>query len=299
MILSAAQTRVDRHEPVGMESRLIVDRQDDRIDYVSILGLGCSQVGSIGNPNPDRQVRATLRTALDLGVNLFDTADIYGQGDSERVIGEVLGDHRDRIFIATKFGNLFSRKLRAIRPFKPILKGLLQSTGARKAVSQTRGRATLESDFSPAHMRSALEGSLRRLNTDYVDALLLHSPGEEVLRDPEIAAALEREKQAGKIRHFGVSCDSAACAMAAAEMPGVGVVQVSWDVFETLRQSQFVEIFIARGIAIVLREVLRCNPHLEPAQAIKAAASQPGVTSVIAGTSNPAHLRALAEACAP
>src|ERR1700754_2140628 len=67
-----------------------------------VLGLGCSRIGSLGNPSPMHEIRALLERSLDLGVNLFDTADIYGQGDSEREIGRLLAGRRDRAFVVTK-----------------------------------------------------------------------------------------------------------------------------------------------------------------------------------------------------
>ena len=141
-----------------------------------LLGLGCSRIGSLGNPVPMRDMRRLLERSLELGVNLFDTADIYGQGDSEREIGRLIAGRRDKAFVVTKCGKKFSRKMQLMRSLKPILKPLLGRAGsARKAVVGQRD-ANLATDFSPAHITSALDASLRRLGTDHVDALLLHSP---------------------------------------------------------------------------------------------------------------------------
>ncbi len=97
---------------------------------VSRLGLGCSQVGSFGNPASLAQSRALIRQALDLGVNHFDTADIYGQGDSERAIGQAIQGRRGEAFVVTKFGKRFSAKMRLLRPLKPLIKPLLRTRGA-------------------------------------------------------------------------------------------------------------------------------------------------------------------------
>ena len=69
---------------------------------VSVLGVGCSRVGSINNPVPTREIEATFEAAIAAGVNLFDTADIYGQGDSERTLGRLLARYHDRMFVTTK-----------------------------------------------------------------------------------------------------------------------------------------------------------------------------------------------------
>ena len=141
-----------------------------------VLGLGCSRIGSLGNPVPMRDIRALLERSLDLGVNLLDTADIYGQGDSEREIGRLLAGRRDRAFVVTKVGKLFSRKMRLMRPLKPLLKPLLARVKSAKGAVVGQRDANLATDFSPEHITAAAEDSLRRLGFDSVDALLLHSP---------------------------------------------------------------------------------------------------------------------------
>src|SRR5919204_4477087 len=122
---------------------------------VSALGLGCWAIGGPwtfngqpagwGEVDDEESVRA-IRRALDLGVTLFDTADVYGAGHSERVLGRALAGRRDEVRIATKFGNTFDESTR-------------QMTGQ---------------DSSPAYVRSACEASLRRLGTDRVDLYQLH-----------------------------------------------------------------------------------------------------------------------------
>jgi aryl-alcohol dehydrogenase-like predicted oxidoreductase len=78
-------------------------------ERVSVLGIGCSRVASISNPVPMREIEATLEAAVQAGVNLFDTADIYGQGDSERTLARLLRRHRDRMLVVTKVGGHHGR----------------------------------------------------------------------------------------------------------------------------------------------------------------------------------------------
>src|SRR5262249_16926813 len=94
---------------------------------VSALGVGCSRVGSISNPVAMREVRATLEAAIDAGVNLFDTADVYGQGDSERLLGRLRTRYGDRMFVVTKVGLVCGRLANAIRFAKPALRALVRS----------------------------------------------------------------------------------------------------------------------------------------------------------------------------
>lgn len=116
-----------------------------------------------------------IAQAIDDGINFFDTADIYGVGLSERLIGEAVRSRREQIILATKGGRL-----------------------------ATDGAGPHE-DFSRAHMTAAVEGSLRRLQTDVIDLYLLHNPSKEEIERGEACDALEDLQRAGKIRFYGAS----------------------------------------------------------------------------------------------
>ena len=126
-------------------------------------------------PVDDRQSRAAVLLALDRGINFFDTADIYGLGHSETILGDALRGHRDQVVIASKVGNRIGPEGRTCK------------------------------DFSSAHIVKACEVSLQRLRTDYIDLYQLHNPSAVALWNGDAPEALERLQGAGKIRHFGVS----------------------------------------------------------------------------------------------
>ncbi len=123
----------------------------------------------------DDESLAAIRRARDLGVNFFDTSDSYGFGRSESLLGIVLSRKRQDVVIATKVGN------------------------ARSATG------VLRKDFSKEHIFVAVDGSLRRLRTDYIDLYQLHNPTIQDLRREEIQEAMERLQEVGKIRFWGVS----------------------------------------------------------------------------------------------
>ena len=108
---------------------------------VSRIGLGCSRIGSFNNPQPLAQSRALVSHALDIGVTVIDTSNIYGQGDSEIQIGLAVQGRRDKAFIVTKTGRGFSPKMRMLRHFKPLLRPLL----AARAPKTTEGAAAAPS----------------------------------------------------------------------------------------------------------------------------------------------------------
>ena len=143
-----------------------------KIDYGSMetsnLAMGCMRIARSGV----NEVRELIAAALNCGINLFDHADIYGKGQSETVFGQVLHETpglRDQIYIQSKCG---------------IHNGTY--------------------DFSYEHMMESVEGSLRRLQTDYLDVLLLHRP-DALAEQEDFCRAVEALKSQGKVRAFGVS----------------------------------------------------------------------------------------------
>ena len=140
--------------------------------HVSVVGLGCN---NFGRRLDAAQTAAVVDAALDAGINFFDTADVYGGGQSEEFIGRALGSRRNAVVIATKFGNRMEG----------------QGSGA-----------------SAAYVRQACEASLRRLGTDYIDLYQLHRPDPQV-PIAETLGALDELVRAGKVREIGCSNFSA------------------------------------------------------------------------------------------
>jgi len=142
---------------------------------VSEIGLGCMGMSQSFPPIPDRSDSiALLRAAVERGVTLFDTAQVYGPFDNEEIVGEALEPLRDQVVIATKFG-------------------FELSTG------QSRG-----TDSRPETIRSSVDDSLRRLRTDYIDLLYQHRVDPDVPIE-DVAGTVKELIEAGKVRHFGLS----------------------------------------------------------------------------------------------
>jgi aryl-alcohol dehydrogenase-like predicted oxidoreductase len=147
----------------------------------SEIAFGTWALGSDWWGNTDEPERLIGR-ALELGVTFFDTGDAYGQGVNEEIVGRALrGADRDSIQISTKFGYVLDSD------------------------RQQHSEGERPQDWSPAHARSALEGSLRRLGTDFVDLYQLHNPRMDAVRADGLFAELEALKVEGKLRHYGVA----------------------------------------------------------------------------------------------
>ncbi len=172
---------------------------------ISRAAFGCARLGGTVERFDKREAIAVLNRAFDAGINLFDTADIYAQGNSEKLLGETFRGRRDQVVLATKGGYVFSTAASFLSKLKPLIRKLMKlRPGLAKMAKKARG-SQIRQDFSREHLAKALDASLKRLGTDYVDLYQLHSPSAEVLTDGAVFATLESFRAAGKIRAFGVS----------------------------------------------------------------------------------------------
>ncbi len=172
---------------------------------VSALGLGCWAIGGRGwGEVSDDESVAALRRGLELGVNFFDTADVYGLGRSERVLARALEGRRQDAVIATKFGYSFDESSQ-------------EESGP---------------NASPDYIKKACEDSLRRLNTDYIDLYQFHINEYDPAQAGEVRDTLETLVAEGKIRAYGWSTDFPAGARVFAEGPNCTAIQVNMNALE-------------------------------------------------------------------
>ena len=197
---------------------------------VSEVGFGAWAVGGNdhGNsygPTDDATSLAAIRRAADLGGTFFDTADVYGWGHSEELLGEALADRRDDVVLATKVGGDFYH-----------------------------GGVRL--NFDPGYIAFALERSLKRLGTDHVDLYQLHNPPAESMGDPATYEALEALKAEHRIDHYGVSVHEPLEAQLCLESGKPEVLQIPFSLF---RQEWIDDVLPAArkaGVGIIAREPL-------------------------------------------
>lgn len=249
----------------------------------SPVGLGCARLGSTLAACDGPAALALVRHALEAGVTLFDTADIYAQGNSERLLGAALGSRRSKAVIITKAGQRFTGAQRwAALAKRPIAFMSKRWPALRRGVAAQRARP-LPRDISPAHIRRAIEGSLRRLGTDHIDIFLLHSPlAHEIAAQGEaLQRLLGKLVCNGTLRLWGISCDDEAALVAALALPDLGVVQLplrlALECPGLLRQAR------ERGIGLVVREIYAQGGGLAAAAGIEGAIT-------LVGTTNQAHL---------
>jgi aryl-alcohol dehydrogenase-like predicted oxidoreductase len=222
--------------------------------HVSTFGLGCARIGGFFKRQP-AEFERILSTALDAGINFFDTAAMYSQGESESLIGRAFRRRRDQVVIASKVGWVLPSQQRLIARVKPLVRPLVRVFGLSRTRLPVAVRGTFGQDFSPQHLRSSLEGSLRRLRTDRLDLYQLHSPSLEVVESGGWIEALESLKKEGKIRYYGVSCDTAEATVAALGQPGVSSIQVPLNLLER-RALPAVSIARRQGVGVIVRESL-------------------------------------------
>ncbi len=187
---------------------------------VSELGLGCMGMSFAYGPGDDDESIRTIHRALELGVLFLDTADMYGAGANEELVGRALAGRREDFVIATKFAN------------------------------RTDADGNRFIDNSPAWIRQAVDDSLRRLNTDYIDLYYMHRRDPDVPIEESVGAMAE-QVQAGKVRHLGLSEVSAETLRAAATVHPIAALQSEWSLFTRGLEAEIVPAARELGVGLV------------------------------------------------
>jgi aryl-alcohol dehydrogenase-like predicted oxidoreductase len=188
---------------------------------VSEIGFGAWAIGGTWGPTDDTESLATLHRALDLGVNFFDTADVYGDGHSERLLGRLKRERKEPFFIATKAGR-----------------------GGEKHDAAAYDRKNLT---------AWVERSLENLGVETLDLLQLHCPPTDVYYRPEVFGALDDLVAEGKLRFYGVSVERVEEALKAMEYPGVQSVQIVFNLFRQRPAELFFEQAKKKRVGVIAR----------------------------------------------
>jgi aryl-alcohol dehydrogenase-like predicted oxidoreductase len=188
---------------------------------VSEVSFGAWAIGGSWGPVREDDALGALRGAIDSGVNFIDTADVYGDGRSERFIARVLKERDERVYVATKAG-------RRLDPH--------QASG-----------------YNRANLTAFVERSLGNLEMESLDLVQLHCPPTEVYYMPEVFGVLDDLIQAGKIRYYGVSVERVEQALKAIEFPHIQSVQIIFNMFRHRPAALFFELALQRQVGILAR----------------------------------------------
>jgi aryl-alcohol dehydrogenase-like predicted oxidoreductase len=167
--------------------------------HVSTISVGCWAIGGSWGKVNDEESLAALHRSLDLGVNFFDTADVYGDGHSERLIARLRKERSEPFYVATKVGRRLSPHVAA--------------------------------NYTAGNLTQFVERSLRNLEVEALDLLQLHCPPTDVYYQPETFGALDELMRQGKLRHYGVSVERVEEGLKALEYPNVHSIQVVFNLF--------------------------------------------------------------------
>jgi aryl-alcohol dehydrogenase-like predicted oxidoreductase len=188
---------------------------------VSAISFGAWAIGGTWGPVEDKDSLAALNRAVDLGVNFFDTADVYGDGHSERLLARLRRERREPIHIVTKAG-------RRLNPH-------------------------VAAGYNRANLIAFVERSLKNLGTETLDLLQLHCPPTEVYYAPEVFGVLDDLVKQGKIRYYGLSVEKVEEALKAIEYPGVQSVQIIFNIFRQRPADLFFAEAKRRQVGILAR----------------------------------------------
>jgi aryl-alcohol dehydrogenase-like predicted oxidoreductase len=177
--------------------------------HSSILGFGCAPI--LGSKDGKTSRRA-IELAMEHGINHFDLARSYGYGEAEKFVGKLIQGKREKVVITSKFGIQANWKAGLIRPLKPILRSLTKPKTNNIKLENTIKKETNIADLfhdrlviNNSNMKKSLEKSLKALNTDYLDYFFIHEPLGTILNIEDIIDSVNRLKEEGKIRAFGLA----------------------------------------------------------------------------------------------
>ena len=188
---------------------------------VSAIGFGAWAIGGSWGTVDDSESLKALHTAIDNGVTFIDTADVYGDGRSEKLIGQVLKERDEAITVATKAG-------RRLNPHTA-------------------------DGYNRENLTAFVERSLTNLDVDALDIVQLHCPPTEVYYRPEVFGILDDLKQQGKIKHYGVSVEKVEEALKAIEYEGVETIQIIFNMFRMRPAELFFQQAQARDVGVIVR----------------------------------------------
>lgn len=220
---------------------------------VSELGLGCQSLGGGLYHRDDKESIKTLHKAFDYGINFYDVSDHHSLGNSEKIIGKAFKDRREKVIITSKAGLMYSQvgffalKTRSlIRPFSRFLQPIKNSLHYFRA-------SQLRFNYFDEYIIQAVEKSLIRLQTDYLDLFQLYKPSTQIIEEGNFIGTLEKLKTQGKIRYYGITCLTVDDAKLCLKFPGISSLQVAISLIDHEAISKLVPLIKKRNLGLISR----------------------------------------------
>ncbi|WP_144554451.1 aldo/keto reductase [Bacillus sp. X1(2014)] len=188
---------------------------------ISEVSFGTWAIGGAWGKTNDTEALKSLQYAIDQGVNFFDTADVYGDGHSEKLLAKATKGREDQIYVATKFcrqGDIFDPK-----------------------------------NYSYEKVSAYCEDSLHRLDREAIDLYQIHCPATEILQDGSVFEVLDRLKQEGKIRQYGVSVETVEEGLICLEYPNVKSLQIIFNIFRQKPLEKLIPEAYQKGVGLLVR----------------------------------------------
>ncbi len=220
---------------------------------VTELGLGCQSLGGGLYYKDYNESIKVLYKAFDYGINFFDVSDHHSLGQSEILLGKAFKDRRDKVIITSKAGlmytpaGFFILRLRSLaRPFSSLLHPLKSSLHYFRA-------SQLRFNYSGEYLTRAVEKSLVRLRTDYLDLFQLYKPSADVIERGEFIETLEKLKSQGKIRYYGITCLTVDDAILCLKFNNISSLQVAISLIDQEAIKKLIPFVKERNLGLIAR----------------------------------------------
>lgn len=249
---------------------------------ISRLGLGTGTLGTLGKCASGSQVSRLLDTMIEHDITVIDTADSYGSGQAERLLGRALHGRRDRFCLMTKAGYRHGNLPWPLRTLNPFMKKALHRLGRRQC-------------FEPDYLEKCLTQSLQRLGTDHVEVFFLHDPSLEDLKRLDGLEQIKHLRTRGMTGELGVSSGDPAVIREALAKGIAGFIQTPANLVDATALTESWDECARQGVTIIANHVMGPGnfgyPELTREIMMRAASALlPKKAVILCGTRNPAHL---------
>ena len=220
---------------------------------VSELGLGCQSMGGGLYYRDDNESIKTLHKAFEYGINFYDISDHHSLGNSEKLLGRAFSDRRNKVIITSKAGLIYSQPVSFALRMRPLIRTVSNLLLTLNSALHFFRASQLRFNYSSEYITQAVEKSLIRLQTDYLDLFQLYKPSALIIKRGEFIDTLEKLKTQGKIRYYGITCLTVDDAILCLKFPNISSLQVAISLIDQEAITKLLPLVQEKNLGLISR----------------------------------------------